>query len=1607
MPPYGSIISTSQIGERQIRSAALKACCLLLCAILVCGIAGTVRAAQALAAEPEIETDINKLNGANWMSGISGDRYLHEITMPGTHDSSMCNVGMNSSLTGLAAKAFTEAAHTQDRYLDQQLTDGIRIFDLRLTDETPYGMAQDGKSVWLCHGPSPAGKLASFTFYAQDHKDNHLTFDDAMKYYSDFLKAHPTETLVVSVTNESGTGNKGEIFRRAAATIKKWEKQINPSTGKSYVYKTSRGSIIEDMPQLKDTRGQIVFVSDNEGYLTYGMHFMTSNDWGFTKLGGVDFAFENHFDTDNETKLKYVEALYKGGTLNGKTFAAQKASVTTSIGAKLNHGVWVGTTSNKFGKGGWWPRSISKFVNPRVFTNSDALMNTRGVFYGWVSVDFATPEIARAIWLNNYPTNGLDYVTVSFDANGATGTMSSVRVQKGSTFTLPESKFTGPNGKSLSEWKVGSEMKRAGEAITVNADTTVQAQWGMTWKDLQAEMRKAKIGEPFTITVASDITAITYDSRLIIPEGKDITIDLNGHTINRNAKAPDTQGRDFFYVAGKLTLKNGTVKGGISSHGGGIYVSGTGDLTLDDVTVTGNAATLKGGGVYVASYGDKVGKISIKGATSISGNTLYKKDDSASNLWLSKDAVVEAGDGFNPPQPISIDTEVKPTTAASVYFTSRLANADYKNKFTSERGYSIVLGEGDHAFLQSLKKVTFVEGSLNANRVVSVPAGSRVEVPASPAREGYVFAGWYKEGASEAYDFATPVTENITLRAKWTPVKTVTFNSEGGTSVQAQNVESGGVATRPADPVKDGYDFKYWAQSKAIVTDGSFDYKLVQYDFATPVTNNLELKAVWQKHDSGGSGATPAGTVHTVTFDNGSGQTTQSVADGAHATQPATDPAKEGFLFAGWYEEGKYELAPSAAENFMNDPDLNRYYWVVARDAKYYVRYLFNFASQPIIEDTTLYARWIPSGTYSVTFNANGGENAPGAQSGIAYGSNVSEPSAAPTREHYCFTGWYTDEACAQLYDFTMPVVKSIDLYAGWQPEEYIVSFATGTDVELDDQIVAYGGKVAKPEADPVLAGHAFKGWYEGEATAPYDFENSSITDDLVLVALWEENADANLKVTFDALGGNPVPPVQSVAYGAAATEPAANPAREGFEFEGWFAQYPGELSQEELNWLKGDLSLSQEYWITDDNHLRYPYDFASESVSGDLTLYARWSPKENTVTFVDDAGEVVMEQIVQSGDMVIEPDGTSSGSHLFAGWFADAEHTTKFDYSTPISKNTTIYGAWPEVLYTVAFDNNGGSAVLPQTQKVVYGGLAAKPDNPVWKGHVFRGWYEDLSGAMTPEELEMIKREYLPDYADEYSDATGDDYVDANEVLKYLDDNVIVEDGKVMLAYHPESDPVVGDLTVKALWTEGEMRTDVVVSEGAPHVEAPNLHEIALRLLTTEELEKGAHVWLDVKVLNEADVPEADRTLLLNHAAKLGATPDMWLDISLYKEVDGAVTQVHETEKPLKLTLAVPEKLRASNGETRTFHLSRAHDSASTTVLEGSTDIVEGYSDRFSTHLLSHSDAAGARAAIWRMSRMGDALPTAIVVGMVLAALGATLFSRAKGRKVTNGNKR
>jgi len=172
-------------------------------------------------------------------------------------------------------------------------------------------------------------------------------------------------------------------------------------------------------------------------------------------------------------------------------------------------------------------------------------------------------------------------------------------------------------------------------------------------------------------------------------------------------------------------------------------------------------------------------------------------------------------------------------------------------------------------------EIVFVDHDDIVLSTVSVAHNATVAKPSDPVHASHAFHYWTLNGAE--YDFATPVTGNLTIKANCTRnTYTVTFVDWNDAVLDTQTVVHGADATAPANPVRSGYSFVAWDKG-----------------FAN-VTVDLTVKALYEKDD------VPP-TVFTVTFVDYDGTvlSTQSVQQGGSATAPAA-PQRKGYTFTGW-----------------------------------------------------------------------------------------------------------------------------------------------------------------------------------------------------------------------------------------------------------------------------------------------------------------------------------------------------------------------------------------------------------------------------------------------------------------------------------------------------------------------------------------------------------------------------------------------------------------------------------------------------------------------------------------------------------------------------------
>ena len=208
-----------------------------------------------------------KLN--NWMQDIEDNRLVCKMSIPGTHDT--------GAYTGNAW------VKTQDKNIEQQLNSGIRFFDIRLV--------HDNGVLKLCHG---------------SHIFNTTFVGDVLKTTVEFLKEHPSETVIMTIKRDHDLDNDGATKYRIALTkALEVDRALTP-----YMVKSFRSNFT-----LGDLRGKMLIIS-RDGWIMTPSGQVTSwpDNASFTSsikstdesIRTTTLHVEDHYKSWPSDKVSYV-----------------------------------------------------------------------------------------------------------------------------------------------------------------------------------------------------------------------------------------------------------------------------------------------------------------------------------------------------------------------------------------------------------------------------------------------------------------------------------------------------------------------------------------------------------------------------------------------------------------------------------------------------------------------------------------------------------------------------------------------------------------------------------------------------------------------------------------------------------------------------------------------------------------------------------------------------------------------------------------------------------------------------------------------------------------------------------------------------------------------------------------------------------------------------------------------------------------------------------------------------------------------------------------------------------------------------------------------------
>lgn len=424
-------------------------------------------------------------------------------------------------------------------------------------------------------------------------------------------------------------------------------------------------------------------------------------------------------------------------------------------------------------------------------------------------------------------------------------------------------------------------------------------------------------------------------------------------------------------------------------------------------------------------------------------------------------------------------------------------------------------------------------------------------------------------------------------------------------------------------------------------------------------------------------------------------------------------PAKRGHDFGGWFDNETFNESGKLAEG----------------------------AKMPAAAQT-YYAKWTPS-EYGITYTGIEG-SAPDVTlpTTHTYGTATEIPNL--TRTGYVFNGWVVNGEGAAQTNLTLGAedyTGAVTLTAAWTAERYAIIYELDGGVNAAGNPAQYTVDQTITLEDPTKPGYTFKGWY-----ADKDFTTLTVgipvgsTEAKTFYAKWEQNP---YKITWNVNEGDELTGegyTVEAFYGNPITAPS-DPARRGYTFGGWYTD--GSNFAENTKFKTGDkmpegdvtyyakwtaiqytitynldggtnvsgnpaqytvetgkiklvaptkMGYAFEGWYSDAERTDRVAEIAAGS-TGDVTLYAKWTINQYTVTWETNGGNDPTGSnyttTADYGTAIVRPDDPTKEAdaqytYTFGGWYTDRALTQPLDDNATVpAENMTVYAKWNTTLQT------------------------------------------------------------------------------------------------------------------------------------------------------------------------------------------------------------------------------------------------------------------------------------------------------------------------------------
>lgn len=759
--------------------------------------------------------------------------------------------------------------------------------------------------------------------------------------------------------------------------------------------------------------------------------------------------------------------------------------------------------------------------------------------------------------------------TVSFDANGGSGTMAEVLREKGE-YQLPECTFTAPEGKIFKAWSVDGVDYNEGDKINISKNTVIKAIW--------------KNAEKLTVSVSETVQEFEYDGN-----GKTFTVSGNvsdgfsvkykkdGAYVTSPVDAGEydviiNRDEDEDYKA----LTDKTITGGLKINPKNI--SGASIGSFAPMTYNKNAqipsAEVKAGVLTVTGSWSSVTNVYDKTKFTANGNFTGTTDELSTGMAKKTvDIPTVSAKNYNGNVQIADISDTEEYTVSENNGGTNKGRYDVKLALTDSRNYK---WNGKEENVSEITLDFYIGTNVPS---LEDPAAQNTVTYGAKLSDIELSQGWVW-----ADENIIPTVQNNGYTAYYVPSDTTNYDWSviSGWNAAYNRVERTVAVTvakaaklAPESPNALAETIKGKADGKITGVDSTMEYKLYDADDYTPISGteitNLAAgtyKVRYKESDNyfasdNKTVEIASGRMIEVTF-NSNGGTDVSVKTceyNGSVTAPE-EPQKDGFEFVGWYEDEALSN-PWDFSNTLTDNKTLYAKWVqgiistdegnlngvkanglndVAKTEKTDIKLIVQVqeAAESNAEQTAIKGvSGAPSNFsfYNVSLEKTTGGSITDASSVIEiklpydlagktnikvyryHGGNAEELAALtqrdtvkPYEDGKCFVD--VNNNCVYIYSSKFSTysvaydnVRSRPSGTGGvvSAPSYTVKFDTDGGSSIANQTVTQNGTVNKP-ADPAKDGYKFDGWYTGNDFAQeFDF-NSKVTKNITIYAKWTEN---------------------------------------------------------------------------------------------------------------------------------------------------------------------------------------------------------------------------------------------------------------------------------------------------------------------------------------------------------------------------------------------------------------------------------------------------------------------------------------------------------------------